>query len=135
MVLHSPGTRTARPDFPLFQTPTEVQIQSESRAAPDGLAAGHGAGAVRRRASMGKKLFVGGLAWATTDDGLRAAFEKFGDIVEARVITDRDTGRSRGFGFVSFADDAAASRAVEEMNGAELDGRNIRVDEAHDRGR
>ena len=84
---------------------------------------------------MSKKLFVGGLSWGTTDEGLRAAFESFGEIVEAKVIVDRDTGRSRGFGFVTFADDAAATRAVEEMNGVELEGRSIRVDEAHDRRR
>ena len=84
---------------------------------------------------MSKKLFVGGLSWGTSDDGLRAAFEQFGEIVEAKVILDRDTGRSRGFGFVTFADDAAATRAIEEMNGTELEGRSIRVDEAHDRRR
>lgn len=84
---------------------------------------------------MSKKLFVGGLSWGTTDDGLREAFESFGEVVEAKVVQDRDTGRSRGFGFVTFADDAAATRAIEEMNGVELEGRNIRVDEAHDRRR
>lgn len=84
---------------------------------------------------MSKKLFVGGLSWGTSDDGLRAAFEPFGEIVEAKVILDRDTGRSRGFGFVTFSDDAAATRAIEEMNGTELEGRAIRVDEAHDRRR
>lgn len=84
---------------------------------------------------MSKKLFVGGLSWGTSDEMLRAAFEKFGSIVEAKVVTDRDTGRSRGFGFVQFADDASAGKARDAMNGAELDGRNIRVDEAHDRRR
>ena len=84
---------------------------------------------------MSKKLFVGGLSWGTTDDGLKAAFDKFGEIVEAKVVLDRDTGRSRGFGFVTFADDAAATKAAEEMNGAELDGRNLRVDIAHDKRR
>jgi cold-inducible RNA-binding protein len=84
---------------------------------------------------VSKKLFVGGLSWGTSDDGLRAAFESFGEVVEAKVVLDRETGRSRGFGFVTFADDAAATRAMEEMNGVELEGRNIRVDEAHDRRR
>ena len=84
---------------------------------------------------MAKKLFVGGLSWGTTDDGLKAAFDRFGEITEAKVVLDRDTGRSRGFGFVTFEDDAAATSAAEEMNGAELDGRNLRVDEAHDRNR
>ncbi|NCQ60247.1 MAG: RNA-binding protein [Myxococcales bacterium] len=82
---------------------------------------------------MSKKLFVGGLAWATSDDGLRNAFEPFGEVAEAKVITDRDTGRSRGFGFVTFSDDAAADRAVEEMNDNELDGRRLTVNEAQDR--
>ncbi|MBI3180227.1 MAG: RNA-binding protein, partial [Deltaproteobacteria bacterium] len=80
---------------------------------------------------MAKKLFVGGLSWNTTDDALRQAFERFGQIDEAKVIVDRDTGRSRGFGFVTFADDAAGTNAVNEMNDTELDGRSIRVSEAH----
>ncbi|MGW8257135.1 MAG: RNA-binding protein [Thermoguttaceae bacterium] len=79
---------------------------------------------------MGKKLFVGGLSWGTTDEGLHQAFEKFGEIVEAKVITDRETGRSRGFGFVTFANEEGISTAVSEMNGAQLDGRTIRVNEA-----
>src|SRR6516162_383646 len=83
---------------------------------------------------MAKKLFVGGLSWGTTDDGLHTAFSRFGDIVEAKVITDRETGRSRGFGFVTFAADDGAASAVTEMNGAELDGRTIKVNEAEDKG-
>ena len=82
---------------------------------------------------MSKKLFVGGLAWATDDQGLRSAFEQYGEVTDAKVITDRDTGRSRGFGFVTFADGAAADTAVEQMNGAQLDGRTLNVDEARDR--
>jgi len=82
---------------------------------------------------MKRKLFVGGLNWKTTDDGLRAAFERFGDIAEAKVITDRETGRSRGFGFVTFSDDDAAQKAVQEMNGQQLEGRRIQVNEAEER--
>ncbi|HMV65523.1 MAG TPA: RNA-binding protein, partial [Myxococcota bacterium] len=82
---------------------------------------------------MAKKLFVGGLSWNTTDEGLREAFERFGDVSEARVIMDRETGRSRGFGFVSFQNDEDATRAQDEMNGATLDGRSLRVNEAEDR--
>ncbi|TPV96332.1 MAG: RNA-binding protein [Myxococcales bacterium FL481] len=82
---------------------------------------------------MSSKLFVGGLSWGTTDEGLRDAFDRFGDIVEAKVITDRDTGRSRGFGFVSFATPDSARSAIEEMNGAVLDGRSLRVNEAEER--
>ena len=82
---------------------------------------------------MGKKLFVGGLSWDTDDNGLRAAFAPFGEIVEAKVVTDRDTGRSRGFGFVSYKDDASAEAARNKMNGTTLDGRSIKVDAANDR--
>jgi RNA recognition motif-containing protein len=83
---------------------------------------------------MSKKLFVGGLSWDTTDESLRGAFSRFGQVVEAKVISDRDTGRSRGFGFVTLADAQEASRAVSEMDGTELDGRQIKVDEAQERG-
>jgi RNA recognition motif-containing protein len=79
---------------------------------------------------MSKKLFVGSLSWDTNDEGLRTAFSAHGEISEAVVITDRDTGRSRGFGFVTFDDDEAADKAVAALNGTELDGRTIRVDVA-----
>ena len=79
---------------------------------------------------MSKKLFVGSLSWDTNDDGLRTAFGTYGEVSEAVVISDRDTGRSRGFGFVTFDDDEAADKAVAALNGTELDGRTIRVDVA-----
>ena len=79
---------------------------------------------------MSKKLFVGSLSWDTNDEGLREAFAPHGEIEEATVISDRDTGRSRGFGFVTFADDEAADKAIAALNGTELDGRTIRVDVA-----
>ncbi len=82
---------------------------------------------------MSKKLFVGGLAWATDDAGLHEAFAEFGEVLEAKVITDRETGRSRGFGFVTFENDEDADRAMQEMAGADLHGRTIRVNEAQDR--
>lgn len=84
---------------------------------------------------MSKKLFVGGLSWGTSDESLRGAFEQFGDVTEAKVITDRETGRSRGFGFVTFKEDGAAETAIEEMNGTELDGRAVRVNVAEERRR
>ena len=87
------------------------------------------------RRDMSKKLFVGSLSWDTNDDGLNAAFSPFGEITEATVISDRHSGRSRGFGFVTFADDEAAEKAAAELNGTELDGRTIRVDVAHARER
>ncbi len=78
------------------------------------------------------KLFVGGLSWETNDQELNQRFSEIGEVTEAKVITDRDTGRSRGFGFVTFADPADAGRAVEELDGVEFNGRSIRVNEAQD---
>jgi RNA recognition motif-containing protein len=80
------------------------------------------------------KLFIGGLSWDTTDHSLRSAFERFGDVNEAVVISDRETGRSRGFGFVTFGESSAARTAMEEMNGTSLDGRTLVVNEAQERG-
>lgn len=82
---------------------------------------------------MAKKLFVGGLSFNTTDEGLRQAFGAFGTLEEAKVITDRESGRSRGFGFVSFSNEEDAERALQQMNGTELDERTIRVDHANER--
>ena len=80
--------------------------------------------------SMSKKLFVGSLSWDTNDESLRNAFAVHGEISEAVVVCDRDTGRSRGFGFVTFEDEEAADKAIAALNGTELDGRAIRVDVA-----
>ena len=88
----------------------------------------------RMQRDMSKKLFVGGLAWETDDNSLNQAFAPFGEIAEARVITDRDTGRSRGFGFVTYSDDASAEKAQAAMNGKMLDGRTLRVDIANEQG-
>lgn len=82
---------------------------------------------------MSNKLFVGSLSWNTSSEELRQAFASCGDVVEAKVVTDRDTGRSRGFGFVTFQDAESAERAVRELDGSMLDGRNIKVDRANDR--
>jgi cold-inducible RNA-binding protein len=81
---------------------------------------------------MQKKLFVGGLSWGTDENMLRAAFDRFGEIEEVKVITDRNTGRSRGFGFVTFTEEKAAQDAVAEMDGTMLDSRNIKVNEAQE---
>ncbi|CAJ2642737.1 unnamed protein product [Trifolium pratense] len=80
------------------------------------------------------RCFVGGLAWATDSVALEKAFSTFGEIVESKVITDRETGRSRGFGFVTFASEQSMKDAIEGMNGQDLDGRNITVNEAQNRG-
>ncbi|HET7629737.1 MAG TPA: RNA-binding protein [Candidatus Saccharimonadales bacterium] len=82
---------------------------------------------------MSKKLFIGSLAWATTDDSLKAHFEQCGAVANAKVITDRESGRSRGFGFVEFDDDKAADEAISKLNGSDLDGRSINVSEARPR--
>ncbi|KAG2413786.1 hypothetical protein HFD88_002975 [Aspergillus terreus] len=74
-----------------------------------------------------------GLAWHTTDESLRAGFEKFGTVDNAIVVKDRDTGRSRGFGFVTFTSPQEADAALNELNNQEFDGRIIRVDFASER--
>ena len=87
-----------------------------------------------RRADFGpSKLFVGGLSADTTEADLRRSFATFGDIVDAVVVADRGTGRSRGFGFVSFRDATSAEAAIKAMNGAELDGQSIKVNRAEAR--
>ena len=82
---------------------------------------------------MSKKLFVGGLDWNTNDQSLAGAFSKFGTVTEAKVVMDRETGRSRGFGFVTFSDDSAANDAIAQMDGQTLDGRSVRVNEAQEK--
>lgn len=82
---------------------------------------------------MSLKLYVGGLSPATDDQRLLAAFSDYGDITEAVVILKGDSGVSRGFGFVSFADDAAGERAIGGRNGSELDGNTITVNVARPR--
>ena len=82
---------------------------------------------------MGNRLFVGNLSFNTTEESLKAAFQDFGEVVEARLMTERETGRSRGFAFVEMATAEAATKAIEEMNGVLLDGRPLRVNEAEAR--
>ncbi|URD95409.1 hypothetical protein MUK42_31125 [Musa troglodytarum] len=79
------------------------------------------------------RCFVGGLAWATDDASLERAFSTYGDIVESKIINDRETGRSRGFGFVTFRDEQSMRDAIKGMNGQTLDGRSITVNEAQNR--
>ena len=75
-------------------------------------------------------IYCGNLAYATTDDGLKAAFAAYGDVTSARVVTDRMTGRSKGFGFVEMPNAEQATAAIAALNGHELDGRPIRVNES-----
>ncbi|HEU5197810.1 MAG TPA: RNA-binding protein, partial [Methylomirabilota bacterium] len=79
---------------------------------------------------MAQKLFVGGLPFATSNDQLRDLFAEIGEVASATVVTDRDTGRSRGFGFVEMATSEDADKAISGLNGSSLDGRMIRVDKA-----
>lgn len=81
------------------------------------------------------KLFVGGLPFSTTDEELADAFAPFGTVASAKVITDRETGRSRGFGFVEFDSDDEGKAAVAGLDGKELGGRTIHVSEARERER
>lgn len=79
---------------------------------------------------MAKKLYVGNLAFSVTDDELMQAFTSFGTVASARVVMDRMTGRSKGFGFVELEDDSMADEAVNKMNGQTIGGRPVRVSEA-----
>lgn len=91
--------------------------------------------APRGAAAIPARLFVGGLSWDTTEASLSAAFKPFGPLVEAVIIRDRDTGRSRGFGFVVMANRKDAVKAIASLNDAELDGRVIVVNVATEGGR
>jgi RNA recognition motif-containing protein len=79
---------------------------------------------------MSSKIYVGGLPYATTDAQLQEIFSAHGTVESARVITDKFTGRSRGFGFVEMASQEEAQRAIQALNGTDLDGRNLTVNEA-----
>lgn len=82
---------------------------------------------------MSKKIYVGNLSWNTTESDLEILFTQFGEVLSLRIITDRDTNRSKGFGFVEMEDDKAAIAAIKANDGLEIDGRNLRVNEAEDR--
>ena len=83
---------------------------------------------------MSKRLYVGNLSYDSTDDSVRAAFSEDGrNVTEVHVMVDRDTGRPRGFGFVEMGSEAEAQAAIQAMDGASLDGRNIKVNEAQER--
>src|ERR1044071_5633584 len=79
---------------------------------------------------MGKRLYVGNLPFSATDESLMRMFQQVGQVESARIITDRDTGRSKGFGFVEMSTDQEASDAIKKFNGTELDGRSLTVNEA-----
>ena len=82
---------------------------------------------------MGNKIFVGGLNWRTTEPDLKAAFSRYADVVSVRIIIDRETGRSKCFGFLEFADPSAVPDLIERCDGMKLDGRHIKVSAAKER--
>jgi len=84
---------------------------------------------------MAKKLYVGNLSYNTSEDSLRALFASHGNVESVKIITDRDTGYSKGFGFVEMGSDAEAQAAISATNGFELDGRQLKVNEAMDKPR
>lgn len=79
---------------------------------------------------MANKLYVGGIPYSTTEDDLRDHFAQAGEVTSVAIITDRETGRSKGFGFVEMSSDEAAQKAIEMFDGTDMDGRNITVNEA-----
>jgi len=82
-----------------------------------------------------RKVFVGSLSWNTSEESLSNLFSKIGEIEELKIITDRETGRSRGFGFVTFSNEDDANTAVRELDGVELDGRTLKINIAKERDR
>ncbi len=82
---------------------------------------------------MAKKLYVGNLSFRTTETDLSGMFGEIGQVESVQIITDRDTGRSKGFAFVQMTDDAAAEKAIEQLNGKEVGGRNLTVNEAREK--
>jgi RNA recognition motif-containing protein len=80
-----------------------------------------------------KNIYVGNLSYQLSDDDLRAAFEAYGQVASAKIIMDRDTGRSKGFGFVEMPDEHEADEAIRQLNGQDLDGRTLKVNEARPR--
>ncbi|MBU0581159.1 MAG: RNA-binding protein [Candidatus Margulisbacteria bacterium] len=79
---------------------------------------------------MSKKLYVGGLAYSTTEDALKSAFSPAGTVESVAIVIDRDSGRSKGFGFVEMSTEEEAKKAIEMLNDQELDGRKLKVNEA-----
>jgi RNA recognition motif-containing protein len=84
---------------------------------------------------MGKKIYVGNLSFKTSEDNLRNSFSSYGNVVSAKIITERDSGRSKGFGFVEMSTDSEAAAAISGLNGTDLDGRSLRVNEAQEKPR
>jgi RNA recognition motif-containing protein len=88
-----------------------------------------------REATMNTRLYVGNLSYQATSDAIRAAFAEVGEVTDVHVVTDRDSGQSRGFAFVTMGSQEEAEKAIRETNGKMVDGRSLRVNEAEDRPR
>ncbi len=116
-----------------FEVVSAEEIVGPVRSIEEVMAEIEGGPRARSAAALPTKLFVGSLSDATTSTTLRKAFEPYGEVFEAAVITDRDSGRSRGFGFVTMADRKDAPRAIEALHNSELDGRRIVVNVATER--
>jgi RNA recognition motif-containing protein len=82
---------------------------------------------------MGNRLYVGNLSFDTTEQSVRTAFSELGNVTDVHLVIDRDSGRSRGFAFVTMGTNEEAQNAIQRMNGAQLDGRSLRVNEAEER--
>ncbi|MEM9069423.1 MAG: RNA-binding protein [Myxococcota bacterium] len=126
--------REAKRDKPKdsFEVVSADEITGGLRSIDEVLAGVHDKGQ-RSAAAIPARLFVGGLSWDTTESGLRAAFEKFGPVSDVVIVKERDTGRSRGFGFVTMASRNDAKSAIEGLHETDLDGRTIIVNVATDR--
>ena len=118
---------------------TVEELQGVGLATPEevveALQTGGTAGASARSSGVPMRLFVGGLSWDTTEAQLQQLFESHGTVQEAIIVKDRDTGDSRGFGFVTMADRRDATKAIREVNGTELDRRTLVVKQATERKR
>jgi len=79
------------------------------------------------------QIYVGNMSYGTTEDSLTTLFSEYGDVERVKIITDRETGRAKGFGFITMNDDAEANKAIEELNGKEFEGRELRINEAKPR--
>jgi RNA recognition motif-containing protein len=79
------------------------------------------------------QIYVGNMSYGTTEESLRNLFSGFGDVENVKIITDRETGRAKGFGFITMSNDAQANKAIEELNDKEFEGRNLKVNEAKPR--
>jgi RNA recognition motif-containing protein len=112
---------------------TADEITGDLLAAEDAMRAR--SAAPRAARAIPARLFVGSLSWSTSEDSLREAFGKYGAVTDAVIVKDRDTGKSRGFGFVTMENRKDAARAIEELDGTELDGRDIVVNMATERQR